>query len=175
MRGLAKTNATEIPMNRLLWVGAALMVVSGAALGGDSRGIQFVSWSESLAPTYVNCLGENLTGDSYIKSRFHAFETAAGTFHIVDNWAITVYRVGSITGRAWRGQAVSPFQDNVKLGKGEVVQWVVRSRMTPLDENSPVLLYQEAFKLTINAKGDLVVLREPVDDSEAYTCLDIGN
>jgi hypothetical protein len=53
--------------------------------------------------------------------------TPSGTFHIVR----------TISGRVWVGYAVSPFQMNTRVEKGQVQQWVSNIKFIPLDEKAP--------------------------------------
>jgi len=63
--------------------------------------------------------------------------TPSGTFHIVDQWRFKVYQTGTISGRVWVGYAVSPFQMNTRVEKGQVQQWVSNIKFIPLDEKAP--------------------------------------
>jgi hypothetical protein len=136
------------------------------AFAGDPRGIEFledtISWE-----TYVPCLGEYIAGQDVIQVRFHEFQTASGTHHIVGGWKMTSFWEGMISGNEWVGHANSPGEVNQKLEAGWVEQFVSNYHMDPLDEGAPRIAVQFRFKLTINANGELIVERF----QESYRCL----
>ena len=71
----------------------------------------------------------------------------------------------------WVGDAVSPFQMNTRVEKGQVVQWVSNIRFVPLDEHAPAFFYMDDFKITVNANGELVVLHEEDFTGEGFGAL----
>ena len=160
-------------MKRTLLTVAALVLVTSQAFAGDSKGIDVIQFTDDVPSPgyYVDCVGENIFGTRVIESRYLEFETPSGTFHVVDNWKIAVYFSGLLTGRSWAGHGVSPFQLNSKLEKGQILQWVARVTMMPLDDESPVWVYQNEFKLTVNAKGDLIVFNDEDDFLGGHRCL----
>jgi hypothetical protein len=99
------------------------------------------------------------------------FETPAGTFHILDKWQFKAYQVGTVTGRIWVAQGVSPFQLNTKLEQGVVQQWVSIAKAVPLDEHAPASFYKDDFKITVNANDELMVLHEEDLTGEGFRCL----
>ena len=88
-----------------------------------------------------------------------------------DNWS-DPYAVGAITGRIWVGHAKSPYQSNGKLYAKGVEQYIIRIRFQPLDEDSPTWMWEDQFKITVNANGDVVAYHESDDASyEGTRCL----
>jgi hypothetical protein len=69
------------------------------------------------------------------------------------------------------GYAVSPFQMNTKLEKGQVVQWVSNIKFIAPGEKAPAYFYQDDFKITVNANGELVVLHEEDLVGANFRCL----
>ena len=154
-----------------LFAMAALTLVAGGALARDPVGNEVLPFEFDNPPVYIDCLGEIVNGHVVGETRYHEFETPAGTFHIVDQWRFKVYQTGTISGRVWVGYAVSPFEMNTKLEKGQVQQWVSNIKFVPLGEKSPAYFYEDDFKITVNANGDLVVLHEEDVQTVNYRCL----
>lgn len=150
---------------------AALALVAGGAFAKDPVGNEVLPFEFDVEPFYTDCVGEITTGQAVGETRYHEFTTPSGTFHLIDNWRFTVYRVGTITGRVWIGHAVSPFQMNTKLEKGGVQQWVSNIKFVPVDEKSPAFFYMDDFKITVNANGELVVLHEEDLVGANFRCL----
>lgn len=154
----------------LLAVAIATMVAGGASAKGPI-GTVIVPFELDNDPFYVPCLSEFVAGHVIGEARYHEFETPSGTTHILDQWTFTIYNLGMTSGTIWVGYASSPFQWNARLGKGEVVQWVSRARFVPLEGTAPAYIGQDTFKVTINANGELVVLREETPDGEDMHCV----
>ena len=150
---------------------AALMLVAGGAFARDPVGNEVLPFEFDNPPWYNDCVGEMVTRHVVGETRYHEFETPSGTFHIVDQWRFKVYQTGTISGRVWVGDAVSPFQMNTRVEKGQVVQWVSNIRFVPLDEHAPAFFYMDDFKITVNANGELVVLHEEDFTGEGFRCL----
>lgn len=125
-------------MKRALLTVAALALVASEAFARDPKGIDFIEFAEHVAsPGYcVPCLRENISGTRVFATRYHEFETPSGTFHLVDNWKITAYFSGLLTGPSWVGHGFRPLQPNSKLEKGQILQWMARVTMMPLDDES---------------------------------------
>ncbi len=160
-------------MNKSLFGISAMALVTSGALAADPRSMDVFSWTEPLDPPgqYVPCLNEYIVGERVLETSCHEFETTPGTYHIVDNWRIAVYYEGLSSGNHWVGHGRSPFQLNLKLDQGQVVQWVSHVQMMPLEDGGPRWVYENEFKVTVNANGDLVVEHVDVPEVEGYGCL----
>ena len=71
----------------------------------------------------------------------------------------------------WVGYAVSPLQMNTRVEKGQVMQWVTSMRFIRLGEKAPAYFYQNDFRVTVNANGELVVIHGEDSPDVAYRCL----
>jgi hypothetical protein len=60
---------------------------------------------------------------------------------------------------------------NTKLEEGQVQQWVTSIRFVPVDEHAPAYFYNNSFKITVNANGEVVVFNDEVPSSEGYKCV----
>ncbi len=154
-----------------LFAVAALMLVASGAFARDPVGNEVLPFEFDNPPWYNDCVGEIVTRHVVGETRYHEFVTPSGTFHLVDNWRFKVYQTGTISGRVWVGHAVSPFQMNTRVEKGQVVQWVSNIKFIPLDEKAPAYFYQDDFKITVNANGELVVLHEEDLVGANFRCL----
>jgi hypothetical protein len=154
----------------LLATAVAAFAASGA-FAKDPVGTQVLEFEFDNPPVYNDCVGEVVTRHVIVETRYHEFGTPAGTFHILDKWQFKTYQVGTVTGRVWVAQGVSPFQLNTKLVQGEVQQWVSIAKAIPLDEQAPAYFYKDDFKITVNANGELVVLHEEDLTGEGFRCL----
>lgn len=159
-------------LNGSLWAVAALALVASGAFAKDPVGNEVLPFEFDNPPWYNHCVGEVVTRHVVGETRYHEFETPSGTFHIIDQWKFKVYQTGTISGRVWVGYAVSPFQMNARVEKGEVQQWVSNIKFIPLDERSPAFFYEDDFKITVNANGELVVLHEEDFVGANFRCLD---
>jgi hypothetical protein len=159
-------------LQKVLLAITALTLAAGISSAGEPRGIQVYTFENVMPELYIDCLGESIQRTVSGEARFHMFETAKGAVHVIDNWMFTVYAVGAITGRIWVGHAKSPYQSNGKLYERGVEQFVARIRFQPLDEDSPMWMWENQFKITINANGDLVAYHAEDDPSyEGTRCL----
>jgi len=150
---------------------AALTLVAGGASAKDPVGNEVRPFEYDNSPVYIECLGEIVNSHVVGEARYHEFTTPSGTFHIVDQWKFKVYVTGTISERAWVGSAVSPFQMTAKVEKGLVQQWVSKMRFVPVDEHAPAFVYENSFKVTVNANGDVVVFNDEVPAPEGFRCL----
>ncbi len=89
----------------------------------------------------------------------------------MDNWHYTAHHVVTISGRVWVGEGVSPYHLNTKLEKGLVEQWVSTVNFVEVVEHAPAYRYKDAFKITVNANGELVVLHEEDLVGVGFKCL----
>ena len=158
-------------MQRSMMALSALAVIfAGGAMAAEPRGVQTYEFSGSN-DAYFPCAGEIVRVDYIVQGRGHAFETKNGTVHFVDNWVIHHTLTGLSTGREWIGEGVSPYQGSVKVDQGGVTQWVSRIRYTPVVKGDPKFMYENRFKVTVNANGDLVVERLDVPFEDGFRCL----
>ena len=104
---------------------------------------------------YIACLGETVKFEYSVYGSGHVFETPSGNFHLLDRWQVTVMMTGNDTQRTWYGGGPSPYQQNI--GPGETLQFTANYKAMPLTGDGPNLKYREPFKMTVNAKGELVV------------------
>ena len=162
----------KMALEKVLFAITAMTLAAGISSAGEPRGIQVYTWETDLPELYIDCLGESIRRTSSGEGRFHMFETAMGSVHVIDNWMFTVYAVGTITGRIWVGHAKSPYQSNGKLYERGVEQFIARIAFKPLDEGSPMWMWENQFKITINANGDVVAYHAEDDPSyEGTRCL----
>jgi len=165
----------EGAMKKLLLGIAVAAFVAGGAFAKGPIGTVVYTWEiADEPPFYVPCLGEFVAFYAFGEGRYHEFETPSGTIHILDNWTFNSYRYGMTSGTVWYGYQVSPFQLNARLEKGEVQQWVSKGRFVPLEGNAPAFIGQDTFKITINANGELVVMRDETPDGEDMRCVGPG-
>jgi len=159
-------------LEKVLLAITAMTLAAGISSAGEPRGVQVFPFENVLPDLYIDCLGEDIERTVSGEMRFHVFETAKGSVHVIDNWMFTVYAVGATTGRIWVGHAKSPYQSNGKLYERGVEQFISRIRFQPLDEGSPMWMWENQFKMTINASGDLVAYHASDDPSyEGTRCL----
>ena len=149
----------------------ALTLVASGAFAKDPVGNEVLPFEFDNPPVYNDCVGEIVNGHVVGETRYHEFTTPSGTFHIVDQWRFKVFQTGTISGRVWVGYAVSPFQMNTRVEKGQVEQWVSNIKFIPLGEQAPAYFYHDDFKITVNANGELVVLHEEDLVGANFRCL----
>ena len=151
-------------------MGAAVIVV--ATMAWANNGVQRYEFDDALeAPgDYVPCLGENITFTVHVTGTYREFVTESGTYHLLDNWKMAHEFTGVLTGRTWVGKGVSPFSANI--GPGQAAQWVAKITAKPLTGDGPMFKFENKFKVTVNANGDLVVDR-PFETvaGEIYRCI----
>ena len=151
----------------ILAAGAAALLIGSASA---NNGIQFSEFDFQDESFWVECLAEEVDVHQYVRAAYHEFETPSGTYHLIDNWRITVMWTGKSTGRTWVGRNVSPFQWNA--GPGETNQWVYKGVQKPLTGDGPSFFYSADFKVTVTANGVLVVEREAESvQSDRIRCL----
>ena len=150
---------------------ALAVLVAGGAMAAEPRGIQTYEFADSAVDVSIECLNEMVRFEGIIQVRTHMYETKNGPVHLVENWFIHQTATGLSSGREWIGEGVSPFQATQKVGQSIVAQWVTRIRYTPVEAGDPMFMYQNAFKVTVNANGELVMERAVDPPEEAYPCL----
>ena len=161
-------------MNNIKKIGAACAmgaaVIVAATMAWANNGVQRYEFDGTNPGFYVPCLGENISYTFHITGTYREFVTRSGTYHLLDNWKISHEITGVLTGRTWIGKGVSPFSANV--GPAQAAQWVARITAKPLTGDGPMFKFENEFKVTVNANGDLVVDR-PNDPGfgESYRCI----
>jgi hypothetical protein len=155
---------------KIMALSALAVIVAAGAMAAEPRGIQTYEFQESFEQ-YWPCADEMVRVNGIIEVRSHLFETKNGTLHLIDSWFIHHAVTGLSSGREWIGEGVSPFQASLKADQGGVSQWVSRIRYTPVVAGDPKFMYQNEYKVTVNANGELVVerLADPMED--AFRCL----
>jgi len=155
-----------------LFAMAALTLLASGAFAKGPIGTQVLEFEFDDGQMYIDCIGEVVTRHVYVETRYHEFETPSGTYHLMDSWHKTAYHVGTISGRVWVGEGVSPYHMNAKLEKGVVEQWTNNINFVEVGEHAPAYSYTAAFKMTVNGNGEVVVLHEDEDPLGAdYKCL----
>jgi hypothetical protein len=158
-------------MKKIWLVGAATaMLFAGSALAAEPRGTVTYTGTESYPPFYLDCVNEVVSATANYESRFHQFETAGGTVHVLDNWSYTTLYT-SATGRQWISHGVSPAHLNMRLDKASAVGYTSSSRVVPVDGGpQPSFMFKSNYKIAINALGEVVVQILPVP-GEGFRCL----
>ena len=108
---------------------------------------------------YASCLGEHVSQHGTFTIRYREFETPSGTSHYIEYWTWEAEWIGQLTGNVWIGYGRSP--GSFHVGKGEVGQWTTRELAIPVVGDGPKFRYNQRFKVTVNANGELKVLVEP--------------
>ena len=155
-------------------ISAAIFAASIASLVGLSalaNGMwQTDEFDESFDIGYVSCLGEELVGHVWFSIRYREFETPNGNSHYIEYWTWDSELVGQATGRVWLGKGKSP--GSFQAAKGEVGQFTSNELAIPVVGKGPRLRYNQRFKYTVNANGELKVFSEPPEDlSDWFRCL----
>ena len=147
-----------------------VMLVAGSAWG-NNNGVQNYTFDMGPGPSgfYIDCLGENVSWVWHITGTGHDFVTPSGTYHLLDNWNAWGEFTGLTTDRTWVGKLKSPFQWNA--GPGQTNQWVSKAIMKPLTGDGPMFVFENQFKITVNANGELVVDRPDDGLEDTFRCL----
>jgi len=143
---------------------AVFVTLLGASVAAKSPW-QTTEFDFLHGPEYVSCLGEEVTVHNWITIRFREFETLSGNYHYIEYWTWDAEWIGQDTGRVWLGNGKSP--GTIHAAKGEVGQWTSRELARPIIGDGPKFRYNQRFKYTVNANGDLKVFYEapaPLDD-----------
>jgi len=135
---------------------------------------QTVEFSFSDEGIYIGCLGESVDVHTSVTVRYREFETPSGNYHYVDDWRFDSEWVGVLTGWTWlsKGHSTGVIND----GSAYVEQWTGHEMAFPVTGDGPKFRYNQLFKLTVNAKGELKVLKLPPEDiNDLIRCLGPGN
>jgi hypothetical protein len=135
---------------------------SGLAGAGPSNGIQHTDWTFQLfgGPLYIPCVGESLTGTVHVTTRSHSFDTPSGNFHLVESFYGTVSLYSVDSDNTWIGRFAIPQIRNVKVKQGETYRYVDRENYVPDEGNGRHFFLRFAWIFTVNANGELNVVRE---------------
>jgi hypothetical protein len=121
-------------------------------------------------PEYVSCLGEEVSWYTWGTIRFREFETPSHNSHYIEHWTWDVIWMGEDTGRVWFAEGQSP--GSFHAAKGEVGQWTSQEMAWPAEGDGPMFRYNQRFKYTFDANGELRVFFEPpADISDWIKCL----
>lgn len=150
-------------------VAAMAAMAAGVALAGEPPAMQVYESEFSLENVYVPCLGEVFTAHEHVTARSHQFRTVSGTYHLVDNIRLELTLEGP--SGTYFGVALVPLVRNSRVGQGAVEQMLTRAALKPIDHDGTVLLAQTEFKMTVNANGDLVVLRDTIGTEDWVRCV----
>lgn len=158
-------------LNRRLIAAAILCGMALHSGASANNGTDTYETSLNFPGFYVACLGEMVSGDVNIDGLYHEFDTPSGNHHLIDHWKYTVELTGLTTGRKWFGRGVSPFVANIGPGETSFFQdiWQVR----PIFGDGPKIKVHIGFKVTVNANGELVVLKDDggsVPQEDWYQC-----
>ena len=166
----------ETPMLKKLIVAVAValssMCVRGAAVAGDPPAMQVHEFEFSADNVYVPCLGEMFSAHEHVTVRSHQFRTVSGTYHLVNNMQLELTLEGP--SGTYFGIASVPLIRNDAVGQASVEQMLVRAALKPIGHKGTVLLAQNEFKLTIDANGRLVVLRDSTGTEDWVRCIRPG-
>lgn len=108
---------------------------------------------------YADCLSEVVSVHYWVTIRFREFETPSGNIHYIEYLTWEGEWVGQSTGRVWLEKGQSPGSSQV--AKGEVGQWTSRGLAEPVVGDGPKFRYNQRYKYTVNANGELKVSFEP--------------
>lgn len=163
-------------MRRKLIVAVAValwsLCVGAIAAAGDPPAMQVHEFEFSLDNVYVPCLGEMFSAHEQVTVRSHQFRTVTGIYHLVNHMQLELTLQGP--SGTYFGIGLVPLVRNGKVGQASVEQTVVRAALKPVDHDGTVLLAQTAFKLTVDANGRLVLLRDTVGTEDWVHCVRPG-
>lgn len=159
-------NVTRISV---VFLAAAFSTLVGSSAVAKSMW-QTVEFEEFLDIGYVSCLGEELASHYWITITYRELGTPGGTFHYIDHWTWDGELIGQATGRVWLSTGRSA--GSTQAAKGEVSQWTSNELAIPVIGEGPRLRYNQRFKYTVNANGELKVFFAPPDSlSDWFHCL----
>lgn len=143
-------------------------VPSLAASSSWTRGSLFLDFTFGDVNT---CVGEELHGLGEVPYQWHEVLTNNGQysyffqFRPVTPWGPQYSLTGVTTGRVWWYKKGLPFNESFHLGRGEVYRW--KAHETYESEDGERLFFERVWHLTVNANGQLVVLRVEGDGPDA--------
>lgn len=131
---------------------------------------QVAEFNYAAGPVHVTCLGEEMSWYTWGTIRFREFETQSRNTHYIEHWTWDSIWMGEDTGRVWFAEGQSP--GSFHSTKGEVGQWTGQERAWPAEGDGPMFRYNQRFKYTLDANGELRVLSEPpADINDLIRCL----
>lgn len=124
---------------------------------------------------YISCLDEYVGIHVFVTIRFREFDTPSGNNHYIEYWKSEAEWTGlGGTNRTWFSHGHSPGAFHV--GPGDIGQWTSHEMAKPVAGDGPKFRYNQRFKYTFNANGDLKVLWEPPEDlADWIRCLGPGD
>jgi hypothetical protein len=131
---------------------------------------QVAEFDYVAGPVHVSCLGEEMSWYTWGVIRFREFETQSRNSHYIEHWTWDSIWIGEDTGRVWFAEGQSP--GSFHSAKGEVGQWTGHERARPAEGDGPMFRYNQRFKYTVDANGELRVFLEPPEDiDDLIKCL----
>ena len=143
---------------RLLAIAMLVIAAFSFSTVQANNGVEIFEYEDVVEGLYLDCVGETLTKQLFVRGKFHAFVTPAGKFHFIENWTYTTIFTGETTGRIWTGHGAGPTVFN--LGPGETLQLRERGVQKPLTGDGPKFKYSMYLMWTSNANGDFVVYQD---------------
>ena len=138
----------------------AILLASAAAIGGPNGAQKFedsFNWPEQ--GFYISCLNDYLSGTVFYTMVSHTVETPSGNVHMIQSFFGTGHIYSLTTGETWTQKFSIP--QVFKVGPGETVNVQDREKFIPDDPHGTVFFIEAGLKITANANGELVVLRDP--------------
>jgi hypothetical protein len=141
-------------------VGAAAIFLASSVSFGGPTGAQKIedsfNWPED--GFYISCLNDYLSGTVFYTMLLHTVETPSGNVHMVQSFFGTGHIYSLTTGETWTQKFSIP--GVLKVGPGETVILQDREKYIPDDPHGTVFFIEGALKITVNANGELKVLRD---------------
>ena len=141
---------------------ATLMVFSASANNGIERYPVYLPPNPGF---WVACLNEYVAISSTIFAAYHEFDTPSGKFHFFERWDYEWEITGLSSQDTWFARG--SWAETRSFGPGVIVQWTENILALPVTGSGPKLRMHLRFKTTVNANGDLVVLHDDYDWSQA--------
>jgi hypothetical protein len=163
----------KLTRNEVVLVAALFAILAGSSAMAKSNW-QTMEFDYPLGPEYIDCLGEELSVYTWATIKYREFETQSGTYHYIEHWTWEDEWIGQETGRVWFGEGKSP--GSFHAAKGEVGQWASSGMARPIVGEGPNIRYNQRFKYTFNANGDLRVFFEPPESlNDTIRCVGKNN
>ena len=158
----------KLTRNAVVLVAALFATLFGSSAMAESMW-QTMEDDWAMEPEYIDCLGEVVSGHTWVTIKYREFETKKGSYHYIEHWTWVDEWIGEETGRVWLGEGFSP--GSFHTAKGDVGQWTSHGVALPVVGDGPMFRYNARFKYAVNANGDLRVLYTPGDWSDVIRCL----
>jgi hypothetical protein len=144
---------------RLVLLVSAIFATLLASFAVAKNPFQTMEAENSFSNVYIDCLGETVSGTSYITIKYREFETPSGNYVYVEHWTWTADYLGDTTGRIWFSNAVSPGTQNA--GPAATGMYTSVEVAKPVGFKGPTVITHARWKYTVNANGELKVLFGP--------------